>query len=98
MLAIQWLLKLPDAEEYTFRVFQHPTFSQKDIGRTKHLVNVLLNGDVDWSHFKGVEIAERLVAAEGRVRVRKQSDSDYGDSMSVSDVLPPAAAMGGFAN
>jgi len=96
MFAIQFLARMPDAEEYTFRLFYHPTFSPKDIGRTKHAVNILLNGEVDWAQFKGSAIADRLVGTYCRGKVGQQSNPEYGKSNTIRELLPAADAMGGF--
>jgi hypothetical protein len=96
MLSMQLLARLPDEEEYTFRLFYHPTFSQKDQGRTKHAVNVLLNGEVDWGTFRGVEVASRLAGCYARAKVTVQNNDEYGRSNNIREILPAQDAMGGF--
>ena len=98
MITWDMLLRLPDSQEYTFRQFYHTTFDAKSVGRTKHAINVVLNGDVDWSKTKPTDIADRLGGTYCRVKVRQQNSPEYGKSMSIQEVLPPAEAMGGFTN
>jgi hypothetical protein len=98
MFALQLKLRLPDSDEYSVSVWTHPTLSAKQIGQTKHIINILTEGRQDWSQFKPAETAEAIVGAEGRVKVRQQNNAEYGKSMNVQEIFPAEAAMGGFAN
>jgi hypothetical protein len=98
MFAIQLKLQLPDSDEYTVSVWTHPTLSQKQIGQTKHIINILTEGRQDWSQFRPTETADAIVGAFGRAKVRQQNNAEYGKSMNVQEIYPAAEAMGGFAN
>ena len=98
MFALHLKLRLPDSDEFTVDVWTHPTLSQKQIGQTKHIINILTGGQQDWTQFKPTETADAIVGAEGRVKVRQQNNAEYGKSMNVQEIFPSEAAMGGFAN
>lgn len=98
MFAWRLRLRLPDSDEYTYSLYYHTTFSAKDIGRTKHAVNVALNGEVDWGNFRPTDVAEALGGCYIRAKVGIQNSPEYGKSNTVREILPPAEASGGFAN
>ena len=100
MFSLQWLVQLPDHEDYTYRVFQSPTLSEKQAGQTKHQLNVITNGEINWQQFHGPTVAQQLIGCEAQIQVRQNTrpDNPFGESMDVQRVLPAKASMGGFAN
>jgi len=99
MIAMVLLVRMPDSQEYgPQRLYHHATFSEKTTGRAKHDINVLMNGEVDWAHTKPSAIAEQLPGRYGRAKVFIKNDAEYGRSNNIREILPPAEAMGGFAN
>lgn len=99
MFALQLKCKLPDEEDYTYTVFAHPTLSPKEIGRTKHTLNVMTDGTIDWANFRPKELAPTLIGIEGRVKLRPGKEQNgYPAQMQVGEFLPAAEAMGGFTN
>jgi hypothetical protein len=97
MFSIQFLIRQPDEEEYSFPLFFNPTVSPKQIGQTKHQLNVITGGQIDWSQFKGSVVADQLVGNYCRLRLTQKDDAEYGKQNNVRDVLPASDAMGGFA-
>jgi hypothetical protein len=100
MFALQALIRRPDSEEYNFPLFMNLTFTgDRGVdGRSKHQVNIITDGQVDWRSFKGSVVADQLVGQYFRVKLTQKNDAEYGLQNNVRDVLPPADAMGGFAD